>query len=134
MLEKHNEHLFRKYAEVEKNEILFEKDCTDDADYLLVAYGTSARVCKAAMRKLRKKGIKAGIFRPVTLWPFPSKELFRAAESVKKVLTVEMSAGQMLEDVRLSLNGTKEIDFYGRTGGMVPEVKDIVERVRHYEK
>ncbi len=132
VLEQHNEHLFKKYAGIEKNEVLYKKELADDADYLLIAYGTSARVCKAAVRELRSMGIKAGIFRPITLWPFPYKELAESAANVKRILTVEMSGGQMLEDVRLSINGGKEIDFYGRAGGMVPEVKEIVKRVKNY--
>jgi 2-oxoglutarate ferredoxin oxidoreductase subunit alpha len=107
---------------------------TDDAEYLLVAYGTSSRICRSAVRALRHDGVKAGLFRPISLWPFPKNELRKAAEGVKKVLAVEMSMGQMVEDVQLSLNSEKEIDFYGRTAGMIPEVDEIVRRVKSYGK
>ena len=107
---------------------------TDDADYLIVAYGTSSRICRSAVRALRHEGVKAGLFRPITLWPFPKKELRKAAGGVKKVLTVEMSMGQMVEDVQLTLNGEHEIDFCGRTAGMIPEVDEIVRRVKSYGK
>jgi 2-oxoglutarate ferredoxin oxidoreductase subunit alpha len=123
------------YKQIEENERMSESYMTDDAEYLLVAYGTSSRICRSAVRDLRKEGVKVGLFRPISLWPFPTPELQKAAEGVKNVLTVEMSAGQMVEDVRLSLAGNgQEIDFYGRMSGMFPDVEEIKRRVKSYGK
>jgi len=122
------------YKQIEENEVMSESYMTDDADYLLVAYGTSSRVCRSALRALRKDGVKVGLFRPITLWPYPKKELWKAAEGVKKVLTVEMSAGQMVEDVELSLKGSTDIDFYGKTAGLLPDIDEIIRRVKSYGK
>ncbi len=133
-LEKLNLELHETYRLIEENETMSESYMTDDADYLLVSYGTSSRICRSALRTLRQEGIKVGLFRPITLWPFPKKELNKAAEGVKKVLTVEMSMGQMVEDVKLSLNGEKDVDFYGRSGGMLPEVDELIRRVKSYGK
>ncbi|MCL2792722.1 MAG: 3-methyl-2-oxobutanoate dehydrogenase subunit VorB [Spirochaetaceae bacterium] len=132
-LDAHNHDLQKKYAEVKKNEVLFDTYKTDDADYVLVAYGLSARIAKQAVRNLRNSGIKAGLFRPITLWPFPSDQLEALSKKTKKMLAVEMSMGQMVEDVKLSVKGNVEVDFYGRTGGMLPEIDKIVERVKSYE-
>ena len=133
-LEQLNNELQDVYKEIEENETMSESYMTDDAEYLLVAYGTSSRICRSALRSLRKEGLKVGMFRPITLWPFPTKELQKAAEGKKKILTVEMSAGQMLEDVKLALNGNDTIDFYGRTAGMLPDIDEIVRRVKSYGK
>ncbi len=133
-LEQLNNELQEVYKQIEENEVMSESYMTDDADYLLVAYGTSSRVCRSALRALRKEGVKVGLFRPITLWPFPKKELAKAAEGVKKVLTVEMSAGQMIEDVQLTLKGGVDIDFYGRTAGMLPDIDEIIRRVKSYGK
>jgi len=131
-LERHVLHLFEKYKMVAERERRFERCQTDDADILLVAYGTSSRICRAAVRELRKSGIKAGLFRPITLWPYPSAELALTAAKAKRVLVVEMSMGQMVEDVTLSVGGKVPVDFYGRAGGMIPELSAIIERVKHY--
>ncbi|MFW5712134.1 MAG: 3-methyl-2-oxobutanoate dehydrogenase subunit VorB [Spirochaetota bacterium] len=133
-LEQLNNELQDVYKEIEENETMSESYMTDDAEYLLVAYGTSSRICRSALRSLRKEGLKVGMFRPITLWPFPSRELQKAAEGKKRILTVEMSAGQMLEDVKLALGGNDNIDFYGRTAGMLPDVDEIVRRVKSYGK
>jgi 2-oxoglutarate ferredoxin oxidoreductase subunit alpha len=133
-LEKLNIQLHETYRQIQEKEVMSESYMTDDAEYLLVAYGTSSRICRSAVRALRHDGVKAGLFRPISLWPFPKNELRKAAEGVKKVLAVEMSMGQMVEDVQLSLNSEKEIDFYGRTAGMIPEVDEIVRRVKSYGK
>jgi 2-oxoglutarate/2-oxoacid ferredoxin oxidoreductase subunit alpha len=133
-LEKLNEELQETYREISEKEIMCESLETEDADYLLVAYGTSSRICRSAMRQLRKEGIKVGLFRPITLWPFPYDELKKAASGAKKILTVEMSAGQMLEDVKLAVNGEKAVDFYGRMAGMLPDVEEIKERIKSYGK
>ena len=132
-LEQHNLALQKVYSEINKNEVIFDSLMTDDADYLIVAYGTCARICRQAVKILRNSGIKAALFRPITLWPFPSKQIAEVAKKVKKILTVEMSMGQMVDDVRLSVGCNKEVDFYGRVGGMIPEIEKIVERVKSYE-
>jgi 2-oxoglutarate ferredoxin oxidoreductase subunit alpha len=130
--EKHNINLFKKYAEIEKNEVKVETYNLEGAELVFVAYGTTARIVKNAITALAKDGIKAGLIRPITLWPYPSKAIEEAADqaSVKMFLSVEMSMGQMVEDVRLAANGKKPVHFYGRTGGMFPTPKDIVAEVK----
>jgi 2-oxoglutarate ferredoxin oxidoreductase subunit alpha len=125
--EKHNIDLFRKYAEIEKNEVKVETYNLEGAEIVFAAYGTTARIVKNAINSLAKEGIKAGLIRPITLWPFPTKAFEQAAEkaSVKAFMSVEMSMGQMVEDVRLAVNGKKPVHFYGRTGGMFPTPKAI---------
>lgn len=134
VLEVHNRHLEKKYKAIEAAEVMFESFMCDDAEVILVAYGTSSRVCKAAVMRLREKGVKAGVFRPITLWPFPYAALAAVAEKAKKVLTVEMSLGQMLLDVQLAVKGGVPVDFLGRPGGGVPMVDEIEERVLSYGK
>lgn len=128
----HNINLGKKHAEIEKNEVRFESYNTDDAELVFVAYGTTARIVRNAIATLAKQGIKAGIIRPITLWPYPYAEVLRVAKqkSVKALLAVEMSMGQMVEDVRLGVNGLKPVHFYGRTGGMVPTPAGIVEAAK----
>ena len=125
--EKHNEMLLQIYAEIEKNEVRWEEIMLEDAELVFTAYGTPARIAITVAENLRKKGIKAGVFRPITLWPFPYARLREIAEqaSVKVFLDVEMSAGQMVEDVKLAVGDRKPIDFYGRLGGMIPTVSEI---------
>ncbi len=127
-LETLNLRLQAKYAEIEKTENMCESTLVEDAEYLLVGFGLSARICKSAVSTLRRSGMKAGLFRPVTLWPFPSEALAKAAHGKKKVLVVEMNAGQMVEDVRLAL-GAAAVDFFGVLGGLTPQVDAIVERI-----
>lgn len=130
--EQHNFDIFEKYAEIEKNEIQVETYNLDGAEIVFAAYGTTARIVKNAINSLAKEGIKAGLIRPITLWPFPSKTFEEAAEKagVKAFLSVEMSMGQMVEDVKLSVNGKKPVYFYGRTGGMFPTPKAIAEEAK----
>ena len=125
--EKHNEELLKIYAEIEKNEVRWEEIMLEDAELVFTAYGTPARIAITVAENLRKKGIKAGVFRPITLWPFPYARLREIAEqaSVKVFLDVEMSACQMVEDVKLAVGDRKPIDFYGRLGGMIPTVSEI---------
>ena len=132
-LTKHNYVLKDIYDQVEKDVRLYEEYMLDDADYMFCAYGSSARICKQAVTALRKKGIKVGYFRPISLWPFPYTELKAASSGKKKILTVEMSLGQMIEDVKLAVNSTIDVDFYGVPGGMIPTPDAIVERVLSYE-
>jgi len=112
--------------------VLFEQTQAGDAEYLIAGFGLSARIARSAVTALRRAGVKAGLFRPITLWPFPSAELARAAQGKRKVLVVEMNAGQMVEDVRLAVNGSVPVDFLGRLGGITPQVDEIVERVQSY--
>ena len=112
----------------------WEKSQADDAEFLLVGFGLSARICRSSVSALRKAGVRAGLFRPITLWPFPSGELARAAAGKKKILVVEMNAGQMVEDVRLSVLSSVPVDFLGTLGGVTPSVDEIVERVRSYAR
>ncbi len=115
-----------KFKRVEENEVRFESIHCDDAEYLFVAYGSSARVCEKAMQLGRDKGIKIGLLRPITLFPFPYEEVARLAKQVEGILTVEMSAGQMIEDVRLGANGAVHIEHYGRLGGIIPAPSEVL--------
>lgn len=130
-LEKHNEKLTAKYKTIQENEVMFEEMDTNDAEYLFVAYGLSARICHKAVNIAREKGFKVGLLRPITLFPFPSKRLSELAEKTKFMLTVEMNSGQMIEDVRLSVNGKVPVEFYGRMGGMIPNPEEIVEKLEN---
>jgi pyruvate/2-oxoacid:ferredoxin oxidoreductase alpha subunit len=118
-----------KYIRAQEAEPRWELYNTDDADVLLVGYGIVSRVLLSTVEALRKEGVKAGLFRPITLWPYPSEALAKAAAKVQKVLVVELSNGQMLEDVRLSLNGKVPVEFYGRGGGNVPSVVELQQQV-----
>lgn len=132
-LNRHTKELFQNYANIAANETMSESYLCEDADFVLCGYGTSARVCKKAVKVLREKGIKAGLFRPITLWPFPEKELEKACANAKKILTVEMSMGQMVQDVKLySGHKVSDVDFYGEPGGIIPKVDVIVEKVQSY--
>ncbi len=132
VLEQHNLELEKIYAEISEKETIFDTFMIEDAEVLIVSYGTSSRVCRKAIRMLREEGIKVGMFRPITLWPFPSKDLIDAAKGMKKVLTVEMSLGQLVEDVYMSAGRFTDVDFYGRAGGMLPKVEIIMEKVKSY--
>ncbi len=128
-LEEHNKHLQEKYGVIKNAEVRSQSFNTKDADIVLVAYGSVARIAKAAMEKARANGMKVGLIRPITLWPFPDKIIEDAALSAKKFLVVEMSAGQMVEDVRLAVNGKAKVEFYGRMGGGVPSEEEILQRL-----
>lgn len=132
--EKFNMKLIAKYREMEEKEVRFEEFMTDDAEYLMVAYGTSARICQKALQLARAEGIKAGLLRPITLFPFPKKRLGELAERVNGMLSVEMSAGQMVEDVMLSVNGKTRVRHYGRMGGMIPTPEEVVENLKLFMK
>ncbi|ABB13953.1 3-methyl-2-oxobutanoate dehydrogenase subunit VorB [Carboxydothermus hydrogenoformans] len=125
-LEAVNERLNAKYKQIIKEEQRWEEDGVDDAELVFVAYGTSARIAKDAVETLRNKGKKVGLIRPITLWPFP-KKAFKNRMAGKKILVVEMSKGQMVEDVEIAVKGQGEIYFYGRTGGIVPYVEEVLE-------
>jgi 2-oxoglutarate ferredoxin oxidoreductase subunit alpha len=133
-LEALNLRLQAKYREIEQKEVLWEEYETGDARLLIVGFGLSARICKSAVSALRRSGIAAGLFRPITVWPFPSAALARAARGKKRILVVEMNAGQMVEDVRLAVGAEAPVDFYGTLGGIAPEVDEIVERMKAHAR
>jgi 2-oxoglutarate ferredoxin oxidoreductase subunit alpha len=128
-LEEHNKKLQEKFNRIKKAEVKVETSNLRDSDLVLVAYGSMARIAKAAMEMARAKGLKAGLIRPITLWPFPEEAIEETAARVKKFLVVEMSAGQMLEDVMLSVKGKAKIDFYGRMGGGIPTEEEILAKI-----
>ncbi|MEP7127426.1 MAG: 3-methyl-2-oxobutanoate dehydrogenase subunit VorB [Chitinophagales bacterium] len=130
-MEQHNLKLEAKYKTIREQEVRFEEYNTENAEYLFVAYGLSARICMKAMDIAKDNGIKVGLLRPVTLYPFPSKRLFELAAQMKLMLSVELNSGQMVEDVRLAVNGTVPVEFYGRLGGMLPTPEEVVQ---HLEK
>lgn len=121
-----NQHLQEKYRTIEKNEVLFEADNIDDADYIFTGFGLGARICKKAAEMARAKGHKVGIIRPITLYPFPYDIYNKISDKVKGIFDVEMNAGQMLEDVKLAVSGKTRVEFYGRMGGMIPAPDEIV--------
>lgn len=125
-MERHNIHLQEKYKRIEDAEVRYEKFECDDAEYIFVAYGSSARVCQKAVQIARSKGIKAGLLRLITLFPFPKNEIAQMANSVKGFLAVEMSSGQMVEDVKLAVNGKIIVDHFGRFGGIIPTPDEVV--------
>ncbi len=129
VLEEHNKRLQEKFKRIKDNEIRVETFNTKDSDIILVAYGSVARTAKASMEMAREKGLKVGLIRPITLWPFPEKIINEIAYRTKKFLVVEMSAGQMLEDVMLAVKGKREVDFYGRMGGGIPTEEEILQRI-----
>ena len=125
-----NDQLQAKYAEITKNETRVQEFMTEDADYVIAAFGTTARIAKNAALKAREMGIKVGVIRPITLWPFPSDAFAQAAEHVKGILCVEMNTGQMIEDVRLAVNGKVPVEFYGTVGGFIPTPDAVVDAVK----
>ena len=132
-LEVHNRHLQAKFAEIAAREVRWASESLEGSELVIVAYGTAARVARTAIARARDDGLRAGLFRPITLWPFPSAALAEVAARARGVLVVELSAGQMVEDVRLAIEGRTPVAFEGRTGGMVPtpgEVLDALRRLR----
>ncbi|MBC8473847.1 MAG: 3-methyl-2-oxobutanoate dehydrogenase subunit VorB [Candidatus Omnitrophica bacterium] len=128
-LERLNEKLQKKYNEIKEKEVRYEALYEDDSKIMLVSYGTVARTCRNIVERLRSQGKKIGMFRPITLWPFPEKALKKIAEKVDSFLTVEMSCGQMVDDVRLSIECKKPVHFYGRSGGGVPTEEEIIKKL-----
>ena len=127
----HNDHLQAIYAEARKNEQMWEEYKLEDAEYIITAFGTVSRIARSAVDELREMGIKAGLFRPITVWPFPYEHLKAAAdrEGVKALLDVEANEGQMLEDVKLAVNGTKHVDFFGHCGSLMPTTEEIKAKI-----
>lgn len=131
VLEQHNYDLKAKYDRMAEREVMVETAHLDDAEIALVAFGTAARIAKSAIAIAREEGIKVGLIRPITLFPFPDKVIAQAAEKVKRFLVVEMNLGQMVEDVRLAVNGRTPVSFYGRSGGAILVVEDILQQIRN---
>ncbi len=129
VLEEHNQKLQEKYARMRRLEVKYESMQTDDVELLLVSYGSMARLASEVVTRLRKKGIKAGLLRPVTLWPFPYDSIRKLTDRVRFVFVVEMSEGQMLEDVKLAVEGRVPVHFYGRLGGGVPTPLEVMEKI-----
>ena len=129
-MEEINLRLQGRYREIKMNEVRFEEVMCEDADYLIVGFGISARIGQKAAEMARAEGLKVGLLRPITLFPFPVDELKRLAEQVKGVLVVELSAGQMVDDVRLAINGKIPVEFYGRMGGIVPSPDEVLNALK----
>jgi 2-oxoglutarate ferredoxin oxidoreductase subunit alpha len=133
--EEHNWKLFRKYQLMEQNEVRYETFLLDDADMAVLAYGIAARIAKGAIKRLRQEGLKVGMIRPITLWPFPKKIVQETAKQLADFFVFEMSTGQMIEDVRLSLEGKGHVHFYGRPGGVIPTPVELSRIIaRHYHQ
>ena len=130
IMEQRNLHLQRKYREIEANEVRYETQRMEDADYVIVSFGSASRIAEKALEIARGEGIKVGLFRPITLWPFPGKQLAEIAKSKKGVLVAEINAGQMVEDVRLAINGAVKVEHFGRLGGIVPDPEEIVKALK----
>ncbi len=130
VMEQRNIHLQKKYQEIRDNEVRYETSQCEDADYVIVSFGSASRIASQAIENARAEGIKVGLFRPITVWPFPSKEIAEMARGKKGVLVVEINAGQMVEDVRLAINGEVPVEHFGRLGGMVPEPEEIVNALK----
>lgn len=125
----HNNELQAIYREIEKNEVMYETYMTEDADFIITAFGTVARIAKSAVNELREKGIKVGLFRPITVWPFPYKELKEASANAKALLDVEANEGQMLIDVKLAVGGAKPVEYFGHCGSLMPTTGEIVTKI-----
>jgi 2-oxoglutarate ferredoxin oxidoreductase subunit alpha len=128
---KHVAHLDQKYRSIQRNEVRYETYRTDDAETVLAAFGITSRICKGVVNRLRRQGSKIGLFRPITLWPFPYEEVRKLTEHAKHFLVVELSTGQMIEDVRLGVEGRARVDFFGKVGGVLPTLGEIEDRLRN---
>lgn len=130
VMEEINHKLQAKFRQIEENEVRYDTMLTDDADYVLVAYGSSARICSKVVEMAREDGHKVGMLRPITLFPYPTPQIAAMADRAKGFMAVEMSAGQMVEDVRLAVNGKVPVFHYGRFGGIVPSPKDVYDALK----
>lgn len=129
-MELKNQHLQQKYQEIKDKEVRYETIGIEDAEYAIVAFGSAARISQKAMESARKRGLKVGLFRPITLWPFPEKQISELSKKVKGILVVEINAGQMIFDVRNAVEGRIPVEHYGRLGGIVPDPDEIVEALQ----
>lgn len=130
IMEQRNLHLQEKYRTIQESEVRYETLGVEDADYVVVAFGSAARIAEKAIELARPEGLKVGLFRPVTLWPFPYREIAAMAKGKKGVLVAEINAGQMVEDVRLAINGAVQVEHFGRLGGIVPEPEEMVNAIK----
>ena len=130
VMEKRNLHSQEKYAEIEANEVRYEEIDCEDAEYLIVAFGSCARIAQKSMEHAREEGIKVGLFRPITLWPFPSKPLAERAKNIKGILVVELNSGQMIEDVELAVKCSIPVEHFGRLGGIVPDPDEVIDALK----
>jgi 2-oxoglutarate ferredoxin oxidoreductase subunit alpha len=126
---KHVTHLWEKYKMIQRDEVRCETYLTDDAETAIAAYGITSRICKSVVNKLRGEGSKMGLFRPITLWPFPYEQVRKLTEHVKRFLVVELNTGQMVEDIRLGSEGRAEVDFFGKVGGLLPTEREIEHKI-----
>lgn len=129
-MEENNLRFQRTYAKIQENEVRYEEYYTDDADYIIVAFGSVARICLKAIEDARSAGLKIGLLRPITLWPFPTKQIAALSERVKGMLVVELNAGQMVEDVRLAVEGRIPVFHFGRMGGMIPNPTEVLDALK----
>jgi 2-oxoglutarate ferredoxin oxidoreductase subunit alpha len=130
IMEQRNLALQEKYRKIEENEVRFEQQLMDDADYAIVAFGSAARIAEKSVEIAREQGIKVGLFRPITLFPFPTKQIAELSKKVKGILVAEINAGQMVQDVRLAVNGAVPVEQFGRLGGIVPDPEEIVNALK----
>lgn len=130
VMEARNLHMQEKYRICQETDVRYETQKCDDADYIIVSFGSAARIGEKAVELAREQGIKAGLFRPITLWPFPSKQIAEVAKGKKGILVSEINAGQMIQDVRLAVNGALPVEHFGRLGGIVPEPEEIVNALK----
>lgn len=130
IMEQNNLRFQSTYREIEKNEVRYETINTEDCDYLFVAFGSMARICQKVMEIAQEEGIKIGLLRPITLWPFPSAQIKEAAKNVKGIMVVELSAGQMIEDVKLAVECNVDVKHYGRLGGIVPTPEEVLDALK----
>ena len=133
-MERHNLHLQEKYRAIEEAEVRLEELQTADADYLIVAFGSAARIAQKSIDLLRAEGIRVGLLRPITLWPFPTKRIEQLASQVKGILSFEINAGQMVQDVRLAVEGRTPVAHYGKMGGIVPTPDEVVTALKQHFK
>jgi pyruvate/2-oxoacid:ferredoxin oxidoreductase alpha subunit len=131
-LERHNQKLQQKYEIITNNDTRYEEYKLDDAEFVVVGYGIVSRLVHTAVNQLRDEGVKVGMLRPITLMPYPTKRLseLAALDRVKAFSVIELSNGQMVDDVRLAVNGAKPVEFYGRMGGNVPSIKELVHEIK----
>ncbi len=130
IMEDHNVHLQKKYAEIRAKEVRYEEYMTEDADILIVAFGSASRLAQKAIELCRQEGMRVGMLRPITLWPFPTEAIRKMSTRVKAILSLEINAGQMVEDIRLAVEGRCPVHHYGRMGGIVPTPEEIVEQIK----
>lgn len=132
--EKHVTHLDEKYRAIQRDEVRYELYLTDDAEIVVAAFGITSRICKSVVNSLRREGWKIGLFRPITLWPFPYDEVRKLTERAKRFLVVELNTGQMVEDVRLGVEGRATVSFYGKVGGLLPTEREIEDKLQSLVK